>query len=307
MRVRASAANAVSRPLLQPLCSPRQDGRHDSIFKIRTEHQRKCERTSVDCKDAVSIYTDGQQEDSSRASRLRDNKRRHRQRQKDYTASLESKVRELQSQGIQATQEVQSSARKVVEENARLRALLRHVGVEDHVVNNWTPDASMQIVPVAYSQPERRPCRNSTCDRTKATQIDPSAVSLAVPVSTSAPLPNQKIEPHHQEQEARCSKDIQKAEASSAIQLPPCKVLTQLAQNPSADVTQPSLGGQNPADDETGGVECSKAHKMLMQYATSEEKIDIISQALESGCTKKAGGGCKVRNEAIWKAIDEVT
>jgi hypothetical protein len=50
-------------------------------------------------------------------------------------------LRELQSRGVQATQEVQLSARKVVEENARLKALLRHVGVEDHVIETWTPDS----------------------------------------------------------------------------------------------------------------------------------------------------------------------
>lgn len=76
---------------------------------------------------------------SQRAARLRDNKRRHRQRQKDYTSSLETKLRELQSQGVQATQEVQLSARKVAEDNARLRALLRHVGISDHVIETWTP------------------------------------------------------------------------------------------------------------------------------------------------------------------------
>jgi hypothetical protein len=84
------------------------------------------------------------EQESQRAARLRDNKRRNRQRQKDYTSSLETQLRELQSRGVQATQEVQLSARKVVEENARLKALLRHVGVEDHVIETWTPDSTGQ-------------------------------------------------------------------------------------------------------------------------------------------------------------------
>ena len=92
------------------------------------------------------------------------------------------------------------------------------------------------------------------------------------------------------------------------IQLAPCKVLSRLAQDPGADVTQPDVEGVSIASDqENGGVECSKAHSMLMQFATTEEKLDVISQALERGCVKKAGGGCKVRNEAVWKAIDDVT
>lgn len=46
---------------------------------------------------------------------------------------------------------------------------------------------------------------------------------------------------------------------------------------------------------------------MLMQLATTEQKLDVVSQALERVCVRKAGGGCKVWNEALWKAIDEVT
>lgn len=80
-----------------------------------------------------------QTKEAQRAARLRDNKRRHRQRQKEYTAGLETKLRQLQNESVRATQEVQMSARKVVEDNARLKALLRHVGVEDHVIETWTP------------------------------------------------------------------------------------------------------------------------------------------------------------------------
>lgn len=45
---------------------------------------------------------------------------------------------------MQATQEVQLSARKVVKDNARLKALLQHVGVPDHVIETWKPDAAEQ-------------------------------------------------------------------------------------------------------------------------------------------------------------------
>lgn len=56
------------------------------------------------------------------------------------------------------------------------------------------------------------------------------------------------------------------------------------------------------------GVECSEAYRMLMQYATSEEKLDTISRALDEGCTvnKGSGGGCRVRNKVIWRALDDI-
>lgn len=75
----------------------------------------------------------------------------------------------------------------------------------------------------------------------------------------------------------------------------------------SADITQgPGTSGTTDEQDD-GGVECSAAHAMLMRFATSEDKLDVVSQALEYGCVSKSGGGCKVRNEVIWKAIDDVT
>jgi hypothetical protein len=116
-------------------------GKHEAISRCKciqslSPKGRLC--SFVLCPQTLLPLTHREQE-SQRAARLRDNKRRNRQRQKDYTSSLEAKLRDLQSQGVQATQEVQLSARKVVADNARLKALLRHVGVADHVIETWTP------------------------------------------------------------------------------------------------------------------------------------------------------------------------
>lgn len=93
-------------------------------------------------------------QECQRAARLRDNKRRNRQKQKDYTASLAARLNELQAQGVQATKEVQQSARRVVEDNMRLKALLRYVGVNDYMIETWTPDAIEQS-PQELSSGER--------------------------------------------------------------------------------------------------------------------------------------------------------
>jgi hypothetical protein len=86
--------------------------------------------------------------------RLRENKRRNRQKQKDYTASLAARLNELQDKGVQATKEVQQSARRVIEDNARLKALLRHVGVNDYMIETWIPEAEhlLQEVPGGEKQ-----------------------------------------------------------------------------------------------------------------------------------------------------------
>lgn len=78
------------------------------------------------------------EQDKERALRLRDTKRRHRARQKEYTVELEQRLRVLEQHGVQATIEVQLAARKVAQENARLLELLRHVGVDESTIGSWT-------------------------------------------------------------------------------------------------------------------------------------------------------------------------
>ncbi|PVH77933.1 hypothetical protein DL98DRAFT_573486 [Cadophora sp. DSE1049] len=260
------------------------------------------------------------EQESQRAARLRNNKRRNRQRQKDYTAGLETQLRELQSQGVQATQEVQMSARKVVEDNVRLRALLQHIGVADHVIDTWKPNS------VGRAAEHRSTCEKKCTGASKRSDqlvVIDSAPLLTVANQTMVPMaplqpestPPESTLPIQDPNQNRCNNqnNIQTSDTtpssgpSLTIQLAPCKVLTRLAEDPGADVTQPIIEGGDPEVQEIGGVECHKAHNMLMQFATTEEKLDVISQALEQGCVKKAGGGCKVRNEALWKAIDDVT
>lgn len=266
---------------------------------------------------------------SQRAARLRDNKRRNRQRQKDYTSSLETQLRELQSRGVQATQEVQLSARKVVEENARLKALLRHVGVEDHMIETWKPDSTGQS-PRVLSGCDKE--RAGTCVKKVSFLLDLSPILELITakdgqhdVSPGGPsILHREPTELNAERKLPSEKGCQNKSSSQwvnkiadsegttkdkpiTLTLAPCKVLTRLAEDPSVDVTQPIVSAENVDDHENGGVECSKAHTMLMQFATTEEKLDVISQALERGCVGKKGGGCKVRNEAIWQAIDDVT
>ena len=74
------------------------------------------------------------------------------------------------------------------------------------------------------------------------------------------------------------------------------------------DITQllPPLHGE-PGRKETDGVECLQAREMLMRYATSEQKLDDISQTLEQGCVKNSSGrGCHIKNDVIWNTLDRV-
>ncbi|KAF8474015.1 hypothetical protein BDZ91DRAFT_345507 [Kalaharituber pfeilii] len=77
------------------------------------------------------------EKERSRIVRLRENKRRSRARQKEYVQQLERRCREYEQAHVQATVEMQAAARKVASENRLLRALLKKMGADDHLINSW--------------------------------------------------------------------------------------------------------------------------------------------------------------------------
>ncbi|UPX20747.1 uncharacterized protein EKO05_0010968 [Ascochyta rabiei] len=63
------------------------------------------------------------------AIRIRDNQRRSRARRKDLIKDLQTRVQEYELKGVTATQDMQRAARKVAQENERLRTLLARHGI----------------------------------------------------------------------------------------------------------------------------------------------------------------------------------
>ena len=128
----------------------------------------------------------------------------------------------------------------------------------------------------------------------------------------------------------RCSKGAQPDESSSddknaSVQdvpvqdsppehFAPCKLATRLASNGNADIAKSAFDIHDVAisdeeiEREEDGVECSKALRMLSGFATTEEKLENVARALENGCVPVNGkkGRCKVKNESLWTALDEV-
>ncbi|CZT45440.1 uncharacterized protein RSE6_05749 [Rhynchosporium secalis] len=75
--------------------------------------------------------------DKANLARIRDNQRRSRARRKEYLQELESRLRQCELQGVEASSEIQTAARRVAEENKRLRTLLSHNGVTDEGVESY--------------------------------------------------------------------------------------------------------------------------------------------------------------------------
>jgi hypothetical protein len=76
---------------------------------------------------SLTIFT----QKSANLARIRDNQRRSRARRKDYLKELEERYRNCEQIGVSASTQIQAAARGVVEENRRLRSLLKAYGVSD--------------------------------------------------------------------------------------------------------------------------------------------------------------------------------
>ena len=67
-------------------------------------------------------------QEKAHLARIRENQRRSRARRKDYTLELEARLRKCELLGVEANAEIQFAARRVADENRRLRALLAEKG-----------------------------------------------------------------------------------------------------------------------------------------------------------------------------------
>jgi len=106
--------------------------------------------------------------DAERALRIRENKRRHRVRQKEYVSSLERKLAETREQSVQATKEVQVAAQRIVHENTRLRELLRLNGIGNEAIDAWVRQDYGQCGGQDLYPPAGRLGRNTGCKKVSA-------------------------------------------------------------------------------------------------------------------------------------------
>ncbi|KAF8247394.1 hypothetical protein K440DRAFT_551295, partial [Wilcoxina mikolae CBS 423.85] len=226
-------------------------------------------------------------QDASRLARLRDNKRRSRERQKQYIRELEQRCQQHREAGIQASIELQETARKVAAQNVRLRALLAALHVEQDVVERWVQGDDGVLGEVEAGK----------CGGGGKTACDGKVVPAAA-------APSQ----HDTDDTQTPSTTATIFTPSTSPSVETCKLLSQLKLNPSLDLRNlQDTGGSAPNSANDDGVPCFQAYEMLIQHATTDEKLVDIAHILENGCTKSGSrGGCVVKNSAIWTALDRV-
>ncbi|KAG7284862.1 hypothetical protein NEMBOFW57_009477 [Staphylotrichum longicolle] len=102
--------------------------------------------------------------DAARTSRLTENKRRCRARQKEYVADLKRRLADTRAQGISATIQVQLAARKVAAENECLRQLLRLAGFDDDEIDLWAQQEGCGTKPDGTASGQIREGQGLRCD-----------------------------------------------------------------------------------------------------------------------------------------------
>jgi len=217
--------------------------------------------------------------------------------------------------------------------------------VNDEIINSWASDTvdyddglrEMLKRPCSEKPTCESRCRSSTnglnSKQGECQILEPHPVSengamqtaiklppliSADPQTAAAPLSSGNSSEACKSQsnfKGRESCPTQRLSPNTSSELPcprPCKLLTHLAANPRADITQMTTAPDAEPEKSTqvdGGVPCSRAYRMLMHYATTEPKLDYISQVLEGGCVPHSGsgGGCSVKNTTIWQALDQLS
>jgi hypothetical protein len=103
-------------------------------------------------------------------ARIRDNQRRSRARRKEYLQDLEVRFRNCEQMGVEASAEIQAAARRVVDENKRLRALLKQRGLSDADIDSCPiePTAASASLTASAKNLEsllatRRTCTPGSC------------------------------------------------------------------------------------------------------------------------------------------------
>jgi len=250
-----------------------------------------------------------------RAARVRENKRRHRTRHKEYVLNLERTLAKAREQGVQATKEVQRAAQQVAGENAKLRDLLGRIGYTHSFIDAWI-NTEVQSAVAEKIVDTKHSVQN--VEASKATVKEPDAhITTAAndSCSNSSPLQSSIPEPRKCIAKPPVNSCVDKFAPSVNLNATrsPCKILSLLIENPVADISQIPLPppqsekalSENSSFGDDNGVECSAAYKILMPYAAADEKLGKIAAALERGCTPSVSGGCKVKVSALWKVLDE--
>ncbi|KIW94172.1 uncharacterized protein Z519_05488 [Cladophialophora bantiana CBS 173.52] len=238
--------------------------------------------------------------------RHRENKRRYRARQREYVEGLQRRLADAHNQQVAGMREVQLAGQKVANDNSRLRALIRFMGVEDAVVESWLHG----IETPARQLPRMSKRTNSNSVSTKSTQ---TCSDLGRVLSANSSYPDDttwELLTSPPSQKSTSTLDVQglrNKSPSSTLETfdsrRPCTSVPHILAQPS--VESQGVTDLTPAGTANGDIECSMAQKLVLPFATTNDKVDAISMKLKEGCVIDQCGGCRVKAKVMWEILED--
>lgn len=265
-------------------------------------------------------------------ARIRDNQRRSRARRKDYLKELETRYRTCEQVGVSASTEIQAAAKGVVEENRRLRSLLKAYGISDAEIDSASGNqGSIAADTLEAMASARTPCGSGDgCQQITDhghQQLQPSAAPFVPSQLSSQPATRQGSfagsqsavsTPHYLNQLPSPASNVEYRQASGALCCPstqaPMQYLPQ-SYGMSGGVHPASMSGpQNSAagqiaphadaqySDYSGQSSCQIAANTIRTFSpTAGYELEQ-----ELGC-RAPGEDCNVPNSRIFNVIDRYT
>lgn len=242
-------------------------------------------------------------------TRIRDNQRRSRARQKEYLHELESKLQNFERLGVTASLEIQAAARNVLEENKRLRRLLQSAGIaypENQLVDG--PSNREQKPSQAEVLEQKlggyRP-RDRPCDRPCGRPCGEKTVGPGIDEKTSPQLPHlQSPSSPRLKPLALPPQCVSTAPNTTAIPAPPPvaepdpelqpMVTFPEQNNPTNPVTDPPKSSGNTCS-------CAFAANIIMNMRADLGANDV-NKAL--GCDDPSPG-CIVETARVFTTVDQ--
>ncbi|KAK5688467.1 hypothetical protein LTS10_000445 [Elasticomyces elasticus] len=161
-------------------------------------------------------------------ARIRDNQRRSRARRKEYLSEIEAKYRTCEQTGAEASAEIQQAARRVLEENKRLRELLKHQGLSDTEIDKFLyerPENPQYPSPTTVALEnmigQRRPCGpGSACGTSSSIQDAVQGSSGLSAQQCRTPYPRNLTSPPLTASSAFQHHPAQSYDAASVVDVP---------------------------------------------------------------------------------------
>ncbi|KAK6539984.1 hypothetical protein TWF694_008817 [Orbilia ellipsospora] len=227
------------------------------------------------------------------AIRIRDNQRKSRAKHKEFVDSLQQRLREYETKGIQASAQMQQAARKVALENQRLRMLLQQNGVSPAEVDRFLSSFHDQTGLGAEARtpsdfvPKPQGCKRQIFSSDKAHEIRKQA-------SPNRVCFNDEV----------ASSGMDKRDSTKGCQSTIFGDASKTGCEGASIESSASPIDGSPAIDSNLETPCQTVANIMLQMRGDGDEQTVLSELSRLGCENPAS--CTMKNTKVFQILDEI-